>query len=125
MFQVECANGQIGYGRRRRDVEQEEQPNLNKIYEVSMSTIVRVANDNDDKSNNNRREEQVWLEKAVLQDEGHADEVAIAALSEEFGAYKYVDFQEDQENNSAREFESQKLLITILSALIFTIKFAF
>ena len=39
---MECANGQIGFGRRRRrdvtgDVDR------NKVYEVSMSTIVKVA----------------------------------------------------------------------------------
>ena len=46
-FQVECANGQLGFGRRRRrdvasdgaDVEQQ------RLYEVSMSTIIRFDED--------------------------------------------------------------------------------
>ena len=49
-FQVECANGQLGFGRRRRrdvasdgaDVEQQ------RLYEVSMSTIIRF--DDEDES---------------------------------------------------------------------------
>ena len=44
-FQVECANGQIGFGRRRRrrDVTAGDSVDRNKVYEVSMSTIVKVA----------------------------------------------------------------------------------
>ena len=44
--QVECANGQTGFGkRRRRNVD--EKKAANKVYEVSMSTVVRVGDDND------------------------------------------------------------------------------
>ena len=32
---------------------------------------------------------------ATLREIYHPDEAALAALSEEFGAYKYIDFQED------------------------------
>jgi hypothetical protein len=87
---VECANGQLGYGRRRRDVSDSSshhQPNWNKIYEVSMATVVKVANDPVDEK------PRVWLEKATLREVRNPDKAAIAALSEEFGAYKYVDFQ--------------------------------
>ena len=47
---MECANGQIGFGRRRRrrrrrDVTDvgDDAVDRNKVYEVSMSTIVKVA----------------------------------------------------------------------------------
>ena len=42
---MECANGQIGFGRRRRrrDVTVGDAVDRNKVYEVSMSTIVKVA----------------------------------------------------------------------------------
>ena len=109
-FQVECASDQIGYGRRRRDVEQES--NLNKIYEVSMSTIVRVANDDSED-----KEKQVWLEKATLNEEVYADELAIAALSEEFGAYKYVDFQEEEEDQKNSAPEMSKFHLIFIAAL--------
>jgi hypothetical protein len=42
-LQVECANGQIGFGRRRRRDVNGDGPDRNKIYEVSMATIVKVA----------------------------------------------------------------------------------
>ena len=40
-IQVECSNGQTGYGRRRREV-----PTIaadpNKVFEVTMSTFIKV-----------------------------------------------------------------------------------
>lgn len=44
-FQVECANGQIGYGRKKRDVNPVTGRDLNKVYEVSMATVVKVADE--------------------------------------------------------------------------------
>ncbi|XP_043466035.1 uncharacterized protein LOC122500930 [Leptopilina heterotoma] len=38
---VECSNGQIGYGRRRRSIKSSK--NQNQLYEVTMSTFVRVG----------------------------------------------------------------------------------
>ena len=38
-MQVQCANGQRGFGRRRRAVEDEADPN--KVYEISMSTVIK------------------------------------------------------------------------------------
>merc|ERR1712121_213046 len=37
---VQCSNGQRGYGRRKRDVSDEADPN--KVYEISMSTIIKL-----------------------------------------------------------------------------------
>lgn len=88
---VECANGQIGFGRRRRDLSREDQPDPNKIYEVSMATVVKVAEEHVEGKPDDR-----WIEKASLREvytPVHSDEAAIAALSEEFGAYKFIDFQ--------------------------------
>ena len=42
-----------------------------------------------------------------MQDYFHPDEIAITALSEEFGAFKYVDYQE---NNSTVSIISTNLL---------------
>merc|ERR1712154_737395 len=87
---VECANGQIGFGRRRRrrDVTGDA-VDRNKVYEVSMSTIVKVAEEHVE------GKPKTWVEKATLREIYHPDEAALAALSEEFGAYKYINFQED------------------------------
>eukprot|EP00095_Tigriopus_kingsejongensis_P002866 maker-scaffold52_size450388-snap-gene-1.15 protein:Tk02866 transcript:maker-scaffold52_size450388-snap-gene-1.15-mRNA-1 annotation:"conserved hypothetical protein" len=87
---VKCANGEVGYGkRRRRDVSQDERSHLNKIYEVSMATIVKVSEGNVD---DDVKPKTTWLEKATLREIYHEDDKAISALSEEFGAYKYIDF---------------------------------
>ena len=51
-----CANGQLGYGRRKRS-SPSEQPDLNKVYEVSMATVVKVAYEPVDEK------PRVWVEK--------------------------------------------------------------
>ena len=58
--QVECANGQIGFGRRRRDLSRQDQPDPNKIYEVSMATVVKVAEEPFEGQLDNR-----WIEKGT------------------------------------------------------------
>merc|ERR1712156_1238044 len=44
---VECSNGQIGFGRKKRNVPSDD-VEAQRIYEVSMSTIVKVAEEEDD-----------------------------------------------------------------------------
>ena len=47
-LKVQCSNGQKGYGRRRRrDVD--DNAELNQVYEVSMSTIVKVSDEATDR----------------------------------------------------------------------------
>jgi hypothetical protein len=46
-IQVECSNGQTGYGRRRREVASIP-ADPNKIFEVTMSTYIRVDYKGDD-----------------------------------------------------------------------------
>jgi hypothetical protein len=45
--QVECSNGQTGYGRRRREVSSIP-ADPNKVFEVTMSTYIRVDYKDDD-----------------------------------------------------------------------------
>lgn len=40
---IQCSNGQIGYGRRKREIAQSPEPN--KIYEISMTTFIRVVDE--------------------------------------------------------------------------------
>lgn len=40
---IPCSNGQIGYGRRKRDVSASTDPN--KVYEISTTTFIRVDGD--------------------------------------------------------------------------------
>jgi hypothetical protein len=46
-MQVECSNGQTGYGRRRREVSSIP-ADPNKVFEVTMSTYIRVGYEDDD-----------------------------------------------------------------------------
>lgn len=38
---IKCSNGQIGFGRRKREVVQS--PEQNKVYEISKTTFIRVS----------------------------------------------------------------------------------
>ena len=43
-----CSNGQLGYGRRRRDVSSASEEN--KVYTISMSTIIKMECDDCEKA---------------------------------------------------------------------------
>lgn len=149
---VECSNGQIGYGRRKRDVSSDD-VEAQRIYEVSMSTIVKVAQDDDDFGENplevswknrgktfnipvrsyeakenarsvlpsmpvNRDQpkerRQVFVERAVVGNiYRHPDDRAITRLSEEFGSYKYIDFEGASSSTCLRETYWSRTLLTI------------
>jgi len=75
---VRCSNGQSGYGRRRRDVASQD-ADPNKVYEISMSTIIKMECDDCEKA-------KYLLEKGSLREKieyRHADEAALSALFEE------------------------------------------
>lgn len=40
---IQCSNGQIGYGRRKREIVSSVDPN--KVYEISMTTFIKVTNE--------------------------------------------------------------------------------
>merc|ERR1712083_901733 len=85
---VRCSNGQLGYGRRRREVASQD-ADPNKVYEISMSTIIKMECDDCEKA-------KYLLEKGSLREKieyRHADEAALSALFEEFGSSKFVNFQ--------------------------------
>lgn len=41
VFQIECSNGQVGFGRKRRAIDVSS-TDKNKIFEVTMSTFIKV-----------------------------------------------------------------------------------
>ena len=45
---VQCSNGQIGYGRKKRGIAASVDPN--KVYEISMTTFIKVTNEGIDPS---------------------------------------------------------------------------
>merc|ERR1739844_542768 len=150
---VECSNGQIGFGRKRRNVPADE-AEAQRIYEVSKSTIVKVAQDEDDFGENplevswknrgkafkapNRRMDvvessrriassnsretkerrEVYVERAVLSNiYHHPDDRAITRLSEEFGSYKYIDFEGSSSSTSLRKETWLQMVMTISATI--------
>jgi len=91
---VRCSNGQLGYGRRRRDISEEAKEN--KVYTISMSTIIKMECDDCTKAEH--------VEKGSLREKfeySHSDEKALSALFEEFGSSKFAYF-EGRSNSQAR-----------------------
>jgi len=108
---VRCSNGQLGYGRRRRDVSSQD-GDPNKVYEISMSTIIKMECDDCEK-------EKYLLEKGSLREKlefKHADEAALSALFEEFGSSKFVNFESGRSGGPALSGVSASLcaLLTII-----------
>ena len=59
--QVQCSNGQVGFGKRRKKRNLDDSPSeIQRVYEVSMSTIVKVGDETTDvivkDSKGNRKE---------------------------------------------------------------------
>lgn len=52
-FKVECSDGQIGYGRRKRAIS-ELPPDPNKIFEISITSFIKVGSENGDLMNNEK-----------------------------------------------------------------------
>lgn len=46
VLQIECSNGQVGFGRKRRAIEMSSS-DKNKLFEVTMSTFIRVDSADD------------------------------------------------------------------------------
>lgn len=104
---VQCSNGQRGYGRRRRAVTDEADPN--KVYEISMSTIIKLECDDCEKAK--------YMEKGSLREKlefSHADEAALSALFEEFGSARYAYF-EPEDSGVQRASGASLLLLLVLS----------
>lgn len=103
---VQCSNGQRGFGRRRRAVTDEADPN--KVYEISMSTVIKMECDDCEKAK--------YMEKGSLREKfefSHADEAALSALFEEFGSARYAYFD-------AEHSDAETLSTSIVSAVIAT-----
>jgi len=107
---VQCANGQLGYGRKRRDVSTSP-ADPNKVYEISMSTIIKLECDDCHKAK--------YIEKGSIREKiefSHADDEALSALFEEFGSARYTYFEPAENNASSL---SVFVLIQFFSFLLF------
>lgn len=109
---VRCSNGEPGYGRRRRDVSSKG-ADPNKVYTISMSTIIKMECDDCGKAEH--------IEKGSLREKfeySHADEAALSALFEEFGSSKFTYF-EGRSSGAAGVGESlMMILFSIIMILV-------
>lgn len=122
---VECANGQLGFGRRRRrdvasdgaDVEQQ------RLYEVSMSTIIRFEGDESPLRAVTKREQvpyarqrqHLLVEKAVLKNVFKDTQTGASESS-------FIEFEIDEEDlgrnsSAAAQTSSVAALLASLIAL--------
>lgn len=89
---VQCSNGQLGFGRKKRDLESS--PASNKVYEVSMSTVIRLNCEKEGECVEIKGTKKVAEEKKehveIVQETAHVrafkanEEAALSALFEEF-----------------------------------------
>lgn len=86
---VQCSNGQRGFGRRKREVSNANDPN--KVYEISMSTVIKM--ECDDCSSGEVVVEQTESHIREKVEYRHSDEAALSALFQEFGSARYVNYE--------------------------------
>jgi len=120
---VQCSNGQIGYGRRKKRDLDDESATLQRVYEVSMSTLVKVGDEDtiltSKRDSNGQKRETYISEEAVISEVYHPEEIALARLSEAFGPSspaKFIDFA-----NSASQTTNSILItfgVTLLAAIL-------
>lgn len=116
---VRCSNGQVGFGKRKKRSQDESELDVQRVYEVSMSTVVKVGDERTDfVVNKGKRRETFVSETAVISELYHPDEIAISRLSEEFGPTpaKFIDFQRDNSGNAVK-FSA----VLVFMALIFVL----
>jgi len=107
---VQCSNGQLGFGRRKRDVS-DASPDPNSVYQISMSTVIKMECDD--------CEHTKFFDKGSIREKiefSHKDEEALSALFEEFGSARYSYFE--AESSSVRGFGS---VMTILNCIVVVI----
>jgi len=134
---VECANGQLGFGkRRRRDVASDgAEIEQQRLYEVSMSTIIRFEEDSEDDespkslravtkrehSPSARQRQHLMVEKAVLKN--------VFKSSQDYkdpSEISYVEFEIDEsiENSSTRTTHQTSLAAVSLTPIILAMRMA-
>lgn len=114
---VRCSNGQLGYGRRRREVSSQD-GDPNKVYEISMSTIIKMECDDCEK-------EKYLLEKGSLREKlefKHADEAALSALFEEFGSSKFVNFESGRSGAETPSGVAGSLCVALLTIIVMQLR---
>jgi len=87
----------------------------NKVYEISMSTVIKMECDDCEKAK--------YMEKGSLREKfefSHADEAALSALFEEFGSARYAYF--DAEHSDAKTLSTSIVSAVIAAACLLLVR---
>jgi len=112
---VQCSNNQIGFGRRRRDVS-EESSELNKVYEISTSTLIRLECDGDCEQIKETKKSSISIlqpETAQVQSFKANEEAALSALFQDFQTPGLAVFEKSSSAATAA-IRSQTVFLTVL-----------
>jgi len=94
---VQCSNGQLGFGRRRRAVSEAGDPN--KVYEISMSTVIKLECEDCSKGKMEAKETKMSHIREKVE-YSHRDEAALSALFHEFGSTRYIEYEPLQSSST-------------------------
>jgi hypothetical protein len=99
---VQCSNGQLGFGRKKRSAA----PALgggggdpNKVYQISMSTIIKMECEDCEKAAYMEKDTRLTGPVSSLRDKfqfQHQEDKALSALFDEFGSARYAYFDEPE-----------------------------
>jgi len=108
---VQCSNGQLGFGRRRRDIS-DASPDPNKVYEISMSTIIKMACEDCPIINEKKKSEVfVTQETAEVRSFKANEEAALSALFEEFGTPGATVFEKSSASSPTSTYATTLVLL--------------
>jgi len=107
---VQCSNGQRGFGRKRREVTNSGDPN--KVYEISMSTVIKMECDDCSKGKYMEKETDSHIREKV--EFLHSDEAALSALFHEFGSARYVNYEAESSSNVSLRSPLLLLMVVLL-----------
>jgi len=115
---VQCSNGQLGFGRRRREIF-DDAPDPNKVYEISMSTIIKMECEDCPIINEHKSSGLGLLqETAHVQSFKANEEAALSALFEEFRTPGFTVFEKSSSTTTST-FSTTTFLLFLLIANYF------
>jgi len=115
---VQCSNGQLGFGRRRRDISAIS-PDPNKVYEISTSTVIRLECEDCPvfKKKPDSKINILSAETAEVKSFKANEEAALSALFEEFREYRTPGVAVFEKNGSSC-LSSATTLLLLAAAVI-------
>lgn len=117
---VQCSNGQLGFGRRRREISRAS-TDPNKVYEISMSTIIRLECDGDDCEKKGKELIEEEGSVKVVSKKDFYEGAPLSALFEEFEAPGITVFAKSTNGADSIIRQSNSVSLLIATLLLFVI----